>query len=102
MMDERRKSVRVESDYKAALQDCDGGFVRSCIVSNFCNYGAKITGMRSLAPHHPSQSPAPVSRRVADTDSLGVTFADNFDNVGKVAFSPFKNESWGMIRALRR
>ena len=44
-MRERRESFRVEWNSPAKMYDCDGRFVRACIVSNFSNGGAKITGI---------------------------------------------------------
>ena len=45
MRRERRKSFRVEWHSRATIYQ--GKFARSCIVSNFSNGGAKITGVRA-------------------------------------------------------
>jgi hypothetical protein len=44
-MRERRKNFRVEWNSPAKIYDCNGHFVRLCIVSNFSNSGAKIAGV---------------------------------------------------------
>jgi len=43
MVRERRKSFRVEWNSPATIYD--GGVARPCILSNFSNAGAKITGI---------------------------------------------------------
>ena len=83
-MRDRRKAFRVEWNSPAKMYDCDDGFARECIVSNFSNGGAKITGvevvtvpdefMLRITPHS-----RPHRCRVAwrSKDSLGVAFADS-------------------------
>src|SRR5260370_32441709 len=41
-MRERRKNFRVEWNSSAKIYDCNGYFVRLCIVGNFSNGGATI------------------------------------------------------------
>ena len=44
-MRERRKHFRVEWNSPAKIYDRHGRFVGQCIVSNFSNSGARITGL---------------------------------------------------------
>ena len=45
-MRERRRNFRVEWNSPAKIYNRNGRFVGSCIVSNFSNGGAKITGVK--------------------------------------------------------
>jgi|SRR6516164_3224921 len=85
-MRERRESFRVEWNSPAKMYDCDGRFVRACIVSNFSNGGAKITGidiaavadefMLRITPHSRPHRCRVIWR---SKDSLGCAFADSPD-----------------------
>src|ERR671939_1795147 len=85
---ERRKNFRVEWNSAATLYDCRGRRARPCIVSNFSNGGAKITGVRAdtfadefllrLSPHSRARKCRVVWR---SEDSLGVEFVDRPQNV---------------------
>ena len=44
-MRERRKNFRVEWNSLGTIYDRNGRFARRCIVSNFSNGGARITGV---------------------------------------------------------
>jgi len=89
-MRERRKTFRVEWNSLAMMYDCDGRFVRACIVSNFSNGGAKITGiniaavadefMVRITPHSRLHRCRVLWR---SKDSLGAAFADAPDSAGK-------------------
>jgi hypothetical protein len=46
---ERRNGFRVEWNSPAMMHDAKGRFMRSCVVSNFSNGGAKIVGIESEA-----------------------------------------------------
>jgi hypothetical protein len=91
-MRERRGSFRVEWHSPAKMYDCDGRFARECIVNNFSNGGAKITGidiaavadefMLRITPHSRVHRCRVVWR---SKDSLGVAFADSPDSAGEVA-----------------
>jgi hypothetical protein len=50
-MRERRKNFRVEWNSFAKMFDCNGHFIGRCVVSNFSNGGARITGV------HPDTAP---------------------------------------------
>ena len=47
MRRERRKNFRVEWNSPATIYDLDRQMVRPCILSDFSNGGAKITGVRA-------------------------------------------------------
>ena len=91
-MRDRRKSFRIEWNSPAMMYDFDGSFARECIVSNFSNGGAKITGVEPTAiPDEFILRISPHSRahrcRVAwrSKDSLGVAFADVVKSVDEAA-----------------
>jgi PilZ domain len=46
MRRERRRNVRVEWNSPLTIYNVDRHFERPCIVSNFSNHGARITGVR--------------------------------------------------------
>jgi hypothetical protein len=97
-MRERRKSFRVEWNSPAKMYDCDGGFARACIVSNFSNGGAKITGidiaaiadefMLRITPHSRLHRCRVVWR---SKDSVGAAFADGTDSAGKAVRRRLRN-----------
>ena len=80
-MRERRKNFRVEWNSPAKIYDRDGHFAGQCIVNNFSNGGAKITGLDPhtvpdefvlrISPHGRAQK-CRVVRRLKD--ELGVEF----------------------------
>jgi hypothetical protein len=83
-MREHRKHFRVEWNSAAKIYDRNGRFARLCIVSNFSNGGARITGVEPgtvpdefilrISPHgHDHRC------RVAwrSKDGLGVEFIDS-------------------------
>jgi hypothetical protein len=83
---ERRKTFRVEWNSSAMMYDFRGRFARQCVVSNFSNGGAKITGIEvTTVPDEFILRITPHSRphrcRVAwrSKDSMGVAFADGPD-----------------------
>jgi len=83
MARERRRNFRVEWHSPATLYDCDNCLPRSCIVSNFSNGGAKISGVRpATIPDELMLSLSPRSRarkcRVVwrSDDAVGVEFCD--------------------------
>ena len=45
MQRERRKTFRVQWNYPATIYDLERGLARTCILSNFSNGGAEITGI---------------------------------------------------------
>ena len=47
MRGERRKNFRVELNSPAAIYDVDRALLRPCILANFSNTGARITGIRA-------------------------------------------------------
>jgi len=47
MSKERRRNFRVEWNSPATIHDPDRDMARPCILSNFSNTGAKITGVRA-------------------------------------------------------
>jgi hypothetical protein len=46
MRSERRKSFRVDWNAPATIYDLERRLARPCVLSNFSNTGAKITGVR--------------------------------------------------------
>jgi hypothetical protein len=80
---ERRKSFRVEWHSPAEIYDSKGRFALGCIVSNFSNGGARITGVEPAAipdefilrisPHSPRRRCRVVWRK---KDGVGVRFVD--------------------------
>jgi PilZ domain len=47
MSNERRRNFRVEWNSPATIHDLERDLVRPCILSNFSNTGARITGVRA-------------------------------------------------------
>jgi hypothetical protein len=47
MRGERRKNFRVEWNSPATIHDVDRELLRPCILANFSNTGARITGVRA-------------------------------------------------------
>ncbi len=91
-MHDRRKTFRIEWNSPAKMYDREGRFPRECIVSNFSNGGAKITGVEVAAiPDEFTLRITPHSRphkcRVAwrSKDSLGVAFMDIANGGGEPA-----------------
>jgi hypothetical protein len=82
MRGERRRNFRVEWNSPATLQDNERGLARPCIVSNFSNTGAKITGVvASTVPDEFILGMAPGRARNCRVlwrsgDTLGVEFTD--------------------------
>ncbi len=86
MVRERRKSFRVEWNSPATIYE--GGSTRSCILSNFSNTGAKITGVRPgtipdeftlrITPHG---RPRRCRVRWRYGQSLGVEFTDRTPSI---------------------
>jgi hypothetical protein len=80
-MREQRKNFRVEWNSPAKIYDRHGRFAGQCIVSNFSNGGAKITGLDPhtvpdafilrISPHSRAQECRVVRR---SKDELGVEF----------------------------
>jgi hypothetical protein len=82
-MRERRKTFRVEWNSPAMIYDSKGRFARECIVSNFSNGGAKVTGIEiATVPDEfilritPHSRPHPCRVAWRSRDSMGVAFAD--------------------------
>jgi PilZ domain len=48
MVRDRRKNFRVEWNSPAKIYSCDGHVASSCILSNFSNGGARLTGVRTV------------------------------------------------------
>jgi len=86
MRGERRKSFRVEWNLPATIYDVDRELVRPCIVSNFSNTGARVTGVRATTiPDEFVLSITPGRRRKCrviwrSDDTLGVRFIDDIAN----------------------
>src|SRR5271169_3183865 len=85
MRRDRRRTFRVELNSAATIYDVDRHLERPCIVSDFSNGGAKISGIRTrtipdefkLRISH-SQDRARACRVIWRTDdTLGVEFIDN-------------------------
>jgi hypothetical protein len=80
-MSERRKNFRIEWNSPAKIYDRHGRLVGRCIVSNFSNSGAKITGLDPrtvpdafilrISPHGRAQECHVVRR---SKDELGAEF----------------------------
>jgi hypothetical protein len=80
---ERRKNFRIEWNSAATLYDRHGRRTRPCIVDNFSNGGAKISGIRPetvpdefmlrITPHSPPRKCHVIWR---SADALGVEFTD--------------------------
>jgi len=47
MRGEQRKNFRIEWNSPAAIYDVDRELLRPCILANFSNTGARITGVRA-------------------------------------------------------
>jgi hypothetical protein len=48
MRSERRRNFRVEWNSPATIHDLERDLVRPCVLSNFSNTGAKITGVMAV------------------------------------------------------
>jgi hypothetical protein len=91
---ERRKNFRVEWNSPAKIYDCNGRFARPCVVSNFSNGGAKITGVElgtvpdefilRISPHSHAHRCHVIWR---SKDGLGVEFLDHAKAAGEPALS---------------
>ena len=89
-MRERRKNFRVEWNSPAKIYDRHGRFAGQCIVSNFSNSGAKITGLDfrtvpdafilRISPHSRAQERHVVRR---SKDELGVEFTGEAKGTGE-------------------
>ena len=83
MSRERRKTFRIEWNSAATLYDVRGGRPRMCIVDNFSNGGAKISGVRPdtvpdelvllITPHSRPRKSRVIWR---SAESVGVEFTD--------------------------
>jgi hypothetical protein len=87
MADERRKNFRIQWNSSAMIYDCEGAWDHPCVLSDFSNGGAKISGVtvskfpddfmlkmaRGLKPRK-----CHVLWRTAD--ALGVEFVDHIAN----------------------
>jgi len=90
MVRERRRNFRVEWNSPATICDADGCSERPCILSNFSNAGAKITGvmpdtipdefMLRITPHGRIRK-CRVLWRSSSSNTLGVVFTDLFPSV---------------------
>jgi hypothetical protein len=79
---ERRKNFRVEWNSPAKIYDCNGRFAALCVLWNFSNGGAKITGVNPdnvpdefvlrISPHS-----RPHICRVIRRSKDGLEFADD-------------------------
>ena len=84
MRGERRNNFRIEWNSPATIHDLDRDLVRPCVLSNFSNAGAKITGVRAdtipdefmlrISGGHGRTRKCRVQWRSDDT--LGVEFTD--------------------------
>ncbi|MBV8963016.1 MAG: PilZ domain-containing protein [Hyphomicrobiales bacterium] len=45
MRRERRKNIRVEWHSPGKIYDCDGALLSRCVIKDFSNGGAKVTGV---------------------------------------------------------
>jgi hypothetical protein len=99
-MRECRKNFRVEWNSAGKIYDHNGRFAQRCIVSNFCNGGAKIVGLEPstvpdefilrISPHgHDHRC------RVAwrSKDGLGVEFIDSAKDTSEPAISRRRKSS---------
>ena len=87
MVREQRRNFRVEWNSPATIYDTDGRSERPCILSNFSNVGAKITGVRpDTIPDEFMLRITPRGRirkcrvlwRSGSSNTLGVVFTDHF------------------------
>jgi hypothetical protein len=82
MRGERRKNFRVEWNSPATIHDPERHMLRPCILSNFSNTGAKITGVRAITiPDEFMLCITPGRTRKCrvlwrSDDTLGVEFGD--------------------------
>jgi hypothetical protein len=85
MSNERRRNFRVEWNSPATIYDLERHLVRPCILLNFSNTGARITGvlastipdefmLRITGGHHGTRKCRVLWR---SNDTLGVEFTDN-------------------------
>jgi PilZ domain len=85
MVQERRKSFRVDWNAAALVYDCKGGWGYPCVIKDLSSGGAKITGV--IIESLPDEFMLRISRargsrkcRVLwrDADKLGVEFIEHF------------------------
>jgi PilZ domain len=93
----RRRNFRVEWNSPSTIYDVDRHFERPCVVSNFSNDGARITGVRVGAiPDEFKLRIARVQARarrcrvIWRTDDLGVEFTDHTERSERRETSNFK------------
>jgi hypothetical protein len=91
MRRERRKNFRVEWNSPATIYDLDRQLVRPCILSDFSNGGAKITGVLSATV--PDEFMLRITRGHGRTrkcrviwrtdDAVGIEFTDRTKRAGQ-------------------
>jgi PilZ domain len=84
MADERRKNFRVQWNSSAMIYDCDGHWGHPCVLSDFSNGGAKISGVTAnKVPNHfmlrmaRGLKPRKCHVLWRTPDALGVEFVDH-------------------------
>jgi hypothetical protein len=100
MRQERRKNFRVEWNSPATIYDADRQLARPCILSDFSNSGAKITGvvastvpdefMLRIARGHGRTRHCRVIWRTDDT--VGIEFTDRTKRAAKPGAEPTVRE----------
>jgi hypothetical protein len=99
MAREQRKNFRVEWNSPGTIYDRNSNQARPCIVSNFSNGGARITGVRAATvPDEFMLRITPSRKRKCrvlwrSSDALGVEFTDRITsadepNTGASALEP--------------
>jgi hypothetical protein len=100
MRRERRRNFRVEWNSPATIYDADRQLARPCILSDFSNSGAKITGV--LASTIPDEFMLRITRGHGRTrscrvvwrtdDAVGIEFTDRAKRAAKPASEPTVQE----------
>jgi PilZ domain len=105
MRRDRRKNFRVEWNSPSTIYDVGRHLERPCIVSDFSNGGAKITGVRTktipdefkLRISH-SQGRARTCHVIWRTDdTLGVEFTDSSEPKRKPKVKGAREKMWQLI-----
>ncbi len=95
MKTDRRRNYRVQWHSVAMISACDGDWSSPCVLSDFSNGGAKISGLN--VKHIPDQFVLRMARGVRPrncrvlwrrADALGVEFTDTSFGAGEAVAKP--------------
>ena len=107
MRRERRKNIRVEWHSPGKIYDCDGDLLSRCVIKDFSNGGAKVTGV--AVGRIPDQFMLRIARGAVgmrrcrvlwrSATTLGVAFADSLPGVRERGSTRVEAEASRQIHA---